>query len=323
MQTETKTFYIDQPHELRLSEKVKLVLYPFYNIFLKLVSLFMRKDTRVLKYQASICSCFKNEAPFLKEWIEYHKFIGIDHFYLYNNNSIDNYEDILAPYVTSGIVTLIEFPIVPVQVAAYTHFYETYRTETKWVTFIDIDEFICPYKDESIKTWLNRFSKYPLVCMYWKYFGSTGLIDHDFSRTVMEQYTCATDKFINIGKVFYNTRYEIAKFDKSMVHFMQVRWHGLVFPAINEALNFSIWGIQKISKSQFTLQLNHYWSKAFNQYIKKYKNGSSAFGNNWKKIWVYKETEHLCKTSDLTIFRFLTEVKLHMEGIDENTILDN
>lgn len=322
MRTENEVFYIDRPHRLSLKDVVKYCIYPFYNVFLKFMSLLFTKDRRATKYKVSVCTCFKNEAPFIKEWIEYHLFIGVEHFYLYNNNSTDHYQDILDPYVQSGVVTILDFPVVPVQVAAYKHFYDNFRNETQWVAFIDIDEFICLKKDESIISWLSKFSKYPLVYMYWKYFGSNGLLEHDESRTVMEQYTCATDKYINIGKVFYNTRYDIAKFDKSMVHFMLVNWHGILIPAVNEAMNFSIWGIQKIKNKQFTLQLNHYWSKAFNQYIRKYKNGSAAFGDNWKKIWVYKETEHLCKSPDYTIFRFLTEVKLHIKGIDENTILD-
>lgn len=322
MQKETKVFYIDQPHELRVTERIKRILYPFYNLALKVASLFLKKDERKTKYSLSMCSCFKNEAAFLKEWIEYHLFIGYDHFYLYNNNSTDNYEEVLQPYVNSGVVTLIEFPVVPVQVAAYKHFYDTYRGETKWVSFFDIDEFVCLYNDENIIEWLGKFSKYPVVYVYWKYFGSSGLMDHDYNKLVLEQYTCATDKYVNIGKTFYNTRYEIANFDKTMVHFLTAKWKGIKIPAVNEAGNFTIWGIQKIRRKDFTIQLNHYWSKAFNLYIEKYKKGSSANGTLWKKLWVYKETEHLCKDVDVMILRFLTELKLRMAGIDENKVLD-
>ena len=42
---------------------------------------------------------FKNEAPYLREWIEFNHIVGVDHFFLYNNNSEDNYEEIIEPYV--------------------------------------------------------------------------------------------------------------------------------------------------------------------------------------------------------------------------------
>ena len=37
------------------------------------------------KYKLSICAIFKNEANYLKEWIEYHRMVGVEHFYLYNS----------------------------------------------------------------------------------------------------------------------------------------------------------------------------------------------------------------------------------------------
>ena len=38
------------------------------------------------QYEVSICAMYKNEAKYILEWIEYHLMIGVDHFYLYNNN---------------------------------------------------------------------------------------------------------------------------------------------------------------------------------------------------------------------------------------------
>ena len=66
------------------------------------VKLFGNKDDRRLRYKTAICLIFKDEAPFLQEWIEYHHLIGIEHFYLYNNNSTDNYEEVLKPYIDKG-----------------------------------------------------------------------------------------------------------------------------------------------------------------------------------------------------------------------------
>lgn len=48
-------------------------------------------DTRACKYEVSLCLVFYNEAKFLKEWLDYHLVIGVSHFYLYNNNSTDDY----------------------------------------------------------------------------------------------------------------------------------------------------------------------------------------------------------------------------------------
>ena len=62
------------------------------------------------KYQLAICSIFQNEAGYLKEWIEFHRLLGVEHFYLFNNLSTDNFHSVLAPYVKNKVITLIEWP---------------------------------------------------------------------------------------------------------------------------------------------------------------------------------------------------------------------
>lgn len=39
------------------------------------------------QYELAICAIFQDEAAYLKEWIEFHKLVGVQHFYLYNHAS--------------------------------------------------------------------------------------------------------------------------------------------------------------------------------------------------------------------------------------------
>src|SRR5271165_4385432 len=61
-------------------------------------------------YDLAICAIFQNEAPYLKEWIEFHKLVGVQHFYLYNNLSTDDYITVLAPYIDTKEVDLVDWP---------------------------------------------------------------------------------------------------------------------------------------------------------------------------------------------------------------------
>ena len=67
-------------------------------------------DRKEKNHNLSICAIFKNEAKFLKEWIEYHRLVGVDHFYLYDNGSTDRFKEILNPYIKDKTVTLIYWP---------------------------------------------------------------------------------------------------------------------------------------------------------------------------------------------------------------------
>ena len=50
----------------------------------------------------------RNEARYLAEWLAYHRLVGIDHVYLYDNNSTDVEElrAVTRPFVDSGFLTL-------------------------------------------------------------------------------------------------------------------------------------------------------------------------------------------------------------------------
>lgn len=69
---------------------------------------FCISNTYAYQYDLSICAIFRDEAPYLKEWIEFHRMLGVQHFYLCSHNSIDNYKDVLKPYIRKGIVELKE-----------------------------------------------------------------------------------------------------------------------------------------------------------------------------------------------------------------------
>src|SRR5687768_12283024 len=101
------------------------------------------------KYNLSICAIFQNEGPYLKEWIEYHKLLGVEHFYLYNNFSEDNFKEILEPYIKKGEVELTEWNFTSsnqvewtkVQCDAYNHAIKKAKNKSKWLALIDLDEF--------------------------------------------------------------------------------------------------------------------------------------------------------------------------------------
>ena len=101
------------------------------------------KDTADKLYYLSVCAIFKNEGPILKEWIEYHLLVGVDHFFLYNNFSDDNYREILAPYIERGIVDLIDWPVPQGQFPAYEDCWQKFRETTRWIALIDLNEFLC------------------------------------------------------------------------------------------------------------------------------------------------------------------------------------
>ena len=298
----------------------------FLNFFFRFF--LFRRPKYNKKYAIAICGIFKNEAPFLKEWIEYHEMIGVQHFYLYNNNSEDNYEEVLRPYIERGMVTLIDWPYDQAQVKAYKHFYDSYRRETQWVSFLDVDEFFCPRFKDNLMDWLKSKEKYPVLLIYWRMFGTSGRMKHDYNDLVTGQYTVSWDHFIRCGKCLINTDYDIVKFDHTTHHMTRVK-----YPLIGGFLGITIvpanqfgWFVDDpfhyswlYDEKRFSIQVNHYWSKAWDVYEKKRQMSDVFFKSNPKKdLRYFYEHEYNNRTTDMTIYRFIMQLKLKLGLSDLN-----
>jgi hypothetical protein len=148
------------------------------------------------QHHLSICSIFKNEAPYLREWIEFHKIQGVEHFYLYNNKSEDNFFEILRPYVDMHEVTLIDWPYtyesgnhdrwMGIQVASYTDCLTRYGRDNEWVAFLDIDEFLyCP-SGQRLPDFLHNYLSYGGVGVSWRMFGTSKIERIPQNRCMIE-----------------------------------------------------------------------------------------------------------------------------------------
>lgn len=142
------------------------------------------------KYHLSVCAILKNEGHYLPEWIEYHLLRGVEHFYLYDNNSTDNSNEVLRPYINEGKVELTRWPMHPGQIAAYNHCISLRKNESKWIAFIDGDEFIAPTQsNHTIPEVLSEFEDYNGLAVNWVIFGSNGKKEKLHNELQIEAFT--------------------------------------------------------------------------------------------------------------------------------------
>ena len=272
------------------------------------------KKTLAKKYRVSICAIFKNEAQYLKEWVEYNLIIGIEHFYMYNNNSEDDYLTVLKPYIDKGIITLVQWEKNQAQMEAYLDCVEKFSKETNWLGFIDIDEFINPIDYDDIYTCLKPFEKrYGSVLLYWKMFGTSGKEDRNREGLVIEDFTSCWNKHVNIGKCFFNTAFTIyPKRRGSLLHhsLWTKRAFGAV-PPVNVFGKLSFAYFHK-AKEHFPIQINHYVLKSKKEFIEKKSKGDVYFKINPHDEEYFRFHEEKCFASDDSIFRFIKPLKIKM-----------
>ncbi len=121
------------------------------------------------------CLCFKDSAAYLEEWLLFHYVQGIRRFYLYDNESSDDWGSIVAPWIKYGIVTATRYPGKGVQAEIYDHCLQRARGEVEWLAFIDDDEFLFPCGGESLPDLLADYDAYAGLAVSWVLLGSAGV----------------------------------------------------------------------------------------------------------------------------------------------------
>lgn len=314
MERENQYFIYDTPYErtmkhaLSVAEaKIKASAYKMMMDAWHPVSAAKRR------YRVSVCAIFKNEADYLREWIEYHKLVGVEHFYLYNNFSEDGFMQVLRPYVDNGDVSLIDWPYPQGQIAAYRDCVRKFKTESRWIGFIDLDEFVVPVDDDNLYDFLKKFEKNRgSVLIYWKLFGTSGKTKRKRSGLVTEDFTVCWRKHTNIGKCFYNTAYDfIPDFDKNsnMIHSLWTGYQGKARPPVNCFDHVCLEGLNWTEGDHFPIQINHYFTKSLEEWNEKRRRGDAYFKQNPRNDAYFMEHDGKCGAVDVSIYKYMIPLK--------------
>lgn len=146
-----------------------------------------------MKHYLSVASVFKNESWNLKEWILHYKHHGVDHIYLVNDFSDDEYMPILEPFISEGFVTLFQNDITERYTGRQTDvnnkFFLPICNETQWIAQIDLDEFLYSPKTTDLKEVLRKYENYGTVETNWVWFNSNDHLYHPPGGLV-KNFTC-------------------------------------------------------------------------------------------------------------------------------------
>ncbi len=153
----------------------------------------MAVDKNLFLHDLALVAILKNEGHYLKEWLDYHLFAGVDHFYLYDNDSPDNQAEVAKPYIDAGLVDYISLPGKAMQFVAYNDAVNRFKFFARYIAFIDGDEFIYPKTNRSIVEVVDEIlsgnANAAGLAINWHCFGSNGHETADYSKGVLERFT--------------------------------------------------------------------------------------------------------------------------------------
>lgn len=136
----------------------------------------------------SLCCIAKDEEPFLKEWIAYHSLLGVEHFYIYDNESRKPIREVLNGFTDGSRVTIRRIQGQSMQLPAYNDCLRSFGKDSRWIGFIDLDEFILPMQDDDMRVLLSEFEQYGGLAAAWHLFNSSGHLKRP-AGPVIKNYT--------------------------------------------------------------------------------------------------------------------------------------
>ncbi len=236
-----------------------------------------------------IVGCMKNEAPYILEWVAYHRAIGVDTFLIYTNGCEDGTSEILDRLDALGIVHHRNNDDwkgkSPQQHALNQALKEPVIRQADWIIHIDVDEFInVRCGDGTLDDFFARVPDATNVAMTWRLFGHSG-VTRLSDAFVIEQFDqCAPRYCPKPHTVWgYKTMFRnIGAYQKISCHRPnklvegaegRVRWvNGSGEDMTGEAIQNG-WRSSKKSIGYDLLQLNHYALRSAESFLIKRQRG--------------------------------------------------
>jgi hypothetical protein len=277
-----------------------------------------------------IVGCMKNEAPYIVEWVAYHRAMGVDNFLIYTNDCTDGTDEVLGRLQDMGILEHRNNDKwkgnSPQQHALNQALKEPGIQNADWIIHIDVDEFMNVRTGNG--TLDDLFAAVPdatNIAMTWRLFGHNGVtrLNDDF---VIDQFdTCAPKycpkphtvwgfktMFRNIGAYAKISCHRPNKLDERFEN--KVKWVNGSGKDMTRDAAHNGWRSSKNNVGYDLLQLNHYALRSAESFLIKRQRGRAlhvdrSIGINY---WIRMDW---CDFRDITIKRNVPRLRAEYDAL--------
>ena len=125
----------------------------------------------------SLTACIKNEQHYIQEWLTYYKIMGVEKFYIYNNESSDDTVKKINQLPFARKIKIIDHAragVRDIQGVAFIDSYKRYGKDTEWMIYCDSDEYFIPSQNIDLQELISQYKKYSGLGASWRIYGSSG-----------------------------------------------------------------------------------------------------------------------------------------------------
>ena len=268
-------------------------------------------DKDLFPYNLAVVAIMKNEEPYVKEWLEYHLLMGVDHFYIYDNGESEELKKILKPYIDAEFVTYTPYPGKVRQIEAYNNAIQRFRFECRYMAVIDVDEFIFPKNSSTITEIIDSHLDAPTnsagLEIWIMRFGSSGHEKADYTKGVLERFTRRAEFHEDSIKCIVNPR---------RVDFFWTTH----FPSYFR-------GVKPVRVHEYEMVVNHYHVKSREEFSLKNKRGHGVFNKedlyNDFEFEVYDKQANNIVDRDALKYRNTLQIAMTSMGDTIETLMES
>jgi hypothetical protein len=269
----------------------------------------------------AVVAIVKGESRHLDEWVAFHRLLGVDRFYIYDNGGDGAFAATSSQLhdLVKVIPWLTSIAAVNPQVSAYCHALTNFGARHRWMAFIDVDEFLFPLKARTLPEALLDFGELSGIAVPWHMFGTSG-------------HVAAPDDLVIAS---YTQR---APFPPPVKGSQLLQYKSVVDPAAVEAVGDGHWFYahdggraayterrvrlhgfndrEPAFASSELLRLNHYFTRSEQEFEGKIARGDLQ-GEHFFKRSRYENLRTAIErdpVEDVDIQRFLPELRNLLEG---------
>jgi hypothetical protein len=286
--------------------------------------------------KTAIVGCMKNEAPYILEWVAYHRAIGVDDFLIYTNDCSDGTNEILQRLQELGILQHRNNDNwsgnSPQQFALDAARNEPVLKNADWIAHIDVDEFMnIRCGNGTLADFYAMVPDASNIAMTWRLFGHSG-VDKLADKLVIEQFDRCAPKYCPKPHTVWGFKTlfrNIGAYQKLSCHrpnklsddkLDQVKWvngsgHDMTADALKNG-----WRSSRKNVGYDLIQLNHYALRSAESFLVKRQRGRAlhvdrSIGLNY---WIRMDwNDH----RDVTIQRNIPRVRAEIDRLLQDDAL--
>jgi hypothetical protein len=265
-------------------------------------------------FDVSLGLIIKDDARVIREWLAYHTVIGVQHFWIAcNDEDPSEFYAAVQPFAIRGLLHMFHMPGPRMQLPAYSRILNKARGRTKWLGFIDSDEFIHLRDSDDLPPFLRQYDRDDVagLAVGWRIFGSNG--HKVLQPSTMQAYTRrAHDNFVENEHLKVLVRPDRVD-DMASPHHAGLR-DG--FRLVDERLNSVPGDVAAYNVPADRVRINHYYCRSEEDHARKMKRGRADSDDiAHRRTWEFYSQLDRNEVADEEILRHVPKVRATLEKI--------